>query len=168
MWIWLKEKKKVHPTLEPYRLKMLIVWLGAVQLRSTKCILISSRVQERDRLILVKSGHQETAGPVVCWTLMTNIYQAWSACNLLLPHGWLVVDSRRVLWDTCWIAPMTWEHSRVRSGAYIQDGSSEAEPFSLAGEAGPPTAWILRTGLLTYSHLWGMLLISLRSKDEFM
>lgn len=48
----------------------------------------------------------------------------------------------------------------------IRDGSRETQPFSLVGKSGPPTARILRTGLLIHSHLWIMLLITLRSKDS--
>lgn len=58
---------------------MMVTWLVAVPLRSTKCILNHSRAQERGRLILVEPDHQEPAGPRVCLTQVTDTYQAWSA-----------------------------------------------------------------------------------------
>lgn len=154
---------------------MMVAWLVAIPLRSTKCILNHSRAQERGRLLLVESDHQEPTGPRVCltgWLILTKPGLQVSF-DLLLPQGWLVFDLRTdLLWDTCWMLPMIWEHSRVDPGLasvnavqWDQGWVQGDRALGLAGESVPPTAPILGKGLL-YSHLWVMLQITLRSKDS--
>lgn len=169
----------------------MVVWLVAVPLGSTKCILIHSRAQERDRLTLVKPRHQETAGPVVCLPWVTGIYPAWSACVCGVlwpppPSGLTCIwPQERPLvghlldWacDMKTFLSQIWDLHQWMLSSGIRAGVRETDTFSLASESGPPTAWIRRKGLLNifssvghvtnYSkvkrlHLWVWILIVLR------
>lgn len=142
---------------------MLVVWLFAIPVGSTNCILIHSRAQERDRLILEKPDCQDTRA--------TDTNPACSACDscIIWPPpapGWLAFDPRKdLLLDTCWTEPMTWAHSRVRSETCISKCSSvgsgvgpgKESPFSLAGESGPSPSWMLikdeHFSSVAHSHL---------------